>query len=90
MGARKHGESRYRIRLRGVLDARWGAHFGGLSLSSDDDRSTIVDGIRDQCALLGVLRRIHSLGVEIIDVTRLDSEQASQSLVVGTAANHNT
>jgi len=88
MDARSHGEPRYRIRVRGVLDARWGGYFDGLSLWSDDDHSTIVDGVCDQCALLGVLRRMHSLGLEIVDVTQLDSEQAPQSLMVGTAKNH--
>jgi hypothetical protein len=81
MGAGWHGESRYRIEVKGILDPHWAAYFDGQSLSSDPDTcTTTVNGVRDQAALLGVLRRMHGLGVEIIGVTLIGSEESSIEL----------
>ena len=77
MGVGSHGESRYRIQVKGILDPHWAAYFDGQILSSDPDTcTTTLDGVRDQAALLGVLRRMHGLGVEIIGVTLIGFEES--------------
>lgn len=62
----------YRIRVEGNLDpARWAAWFDGLSLSREDDGTTVIHGaVRDQAALHGVLRKVRDVGLPLVSVTR--------------------
>jgi hypothetical protein len=67
------GSPRYEIRVIGHLDPRWSAWFDGLSLSLEDDGSTVISGpIVDQAALHGVLRRLRDIGLTLVSVTRVD------------------
>ncbi len=68
---------RYEIRLTGRLDAHWGAWFDGLTVSQDSDGTTVISGpIADQSALHGVLQRVRDLGLPLVTVTRLDTDQS--------------
>jgi len=68
---------RYEIRLTGRLDAQWGAWFDGLTVSQDSDGTTVISGpIADQSALHGVLQRVRDLGLPLVSVTRLDTDQS--------------
>jgi hypothetical protein len=65
----------YEIRVTGHLDARWEAWFDGLTLTREDDGTTVIQGqIVDQAALHGVLQRLRDLGIPLISVTQLRSE----------------
>ena len=65
-----HEPGRYEIRLQGHLDSRWVAWFDGLSLTSEDDGTTVLRGpIVDQAALHGVLQKIRDLGLPLVSVT---------------------
>ena len=35
---------RYQIRVRGHLTARWGVWFDGMTLTQQDDGTTVIDG----------------------------------------------
>jgi hypothetical protein len=62
----------YEIRIKGRLEPRWAAWFDGLSLSQDDDGSTVVEGtVVDQAALHGLLAKVRDVGLPLISVTRL-------------------
>ena len=66
---------RYRIRLRGHLDARWAARFDGLTLTTTGDGTTVIDGIvADQAALLGLLRALHDIGLPLLSVNPVDTD----------------
>ncbi len=68
---------RYEIRLTGRLDAHWGAWFDGLTVSQDSDGTTVISGpIADQSALHGVLQRVRDLGLPLVSVTRVDTDQS--------------
>jgi hypothetical protein len=68
---------RYEIRLTGRLDAHWAAWFDGLTVSQEDDGTTVISGpIADQSALHGVLQRVRDLGLPLTSVTRLDPDQS--------------
>ena len=68
---------RYEIQLTGRLDAQWGAWFDGLTVSQDSDGTTVISGpIADQSALHGVLQRVRDLGLPLVSVTRIDTDQS--------------
>jgi hypothetical protein len=58
----------YRIRVKGHLADRWAAGFDGFALTRSADGSTVLDGVVDQAALHGALRRLADLGVPLISV----------------------
>jgi hypothetical protein len=62
----------YRIRVTGRLDAAWADWFDGLTLTHEDDETVLYGVVADQSALHGVLRKIHALGLELVEVRRND------------------
>src|SRR6185437_9706777 len=48
--------SRYEIRVKGILDGRWAAWFEDLQVSSDGEESVISGTVADQAALHGLLQ----------------------------------
>jgi hypothetical protein len=65
----------YQIKVLGKLDKRW-ADWGKeltIIIENDDNLSiTTLTGPLDQAALLGLLRRLYSLGVPLISVLCLE------------------
>jgi hypothetical protein len=70
------GPGRYEIRLKGHLDSRWSAWFDGLSLSNENDGTTIIGGpVADQAALHGLLQKVRDLGLPLVSVTQVQPDQ---------------
>lgn len=68
---------RYDIRIKGHLDDRWAAWLGGLTLTRDDNGTTLLTGpVVDQAALHGVLRKVRDLGTPLLSVWRVTPAQA--------------
>lgn len=66
----------YRIRLKGQLDARWTAWFGGMAVALTEDGDTLLTGpVADQAALHGLLRKVRDLGLPLISVNRLPGQE---------------
>ncbi len=66
----------YQIRISGHLDPSWADDFEGLSLSHEDDGTTLLTGpISDQPALHRVLGKVHSLGLPLLLVEKIGSEE---------------
>jgi hypothetical protein len=64
---------RYAIRIRGQLAARWAAWFDGMTLTTEDDGTTVLEGpVVDQAALHGLLHKVRDLGLPLLSVTQLD------------------
>ena len=64
----------YEIRVNGVLGSGWSAWFDGLQITSDDRGQTTIAGpIADQAALHGLLAKIRDLGLELLEVHRIDA-----------------
>ena len=62
----------YEIRLKGHLDDRWAAWFGGLTLTREDNGETLLTGpVVDQAALHSLLRKVRDVGMPLISVTRV-------------------
>ena len=73
-----HGSEagRYEIRLMGHLDAHWTAWFDGLTVSYKNDGTTVISGqIVDQAALHGLLQKVRDLGLPLVSVRKVDSDQ---------------
>jgi hypothetical protein len=66
--------SRYEIRVKGILDGRWAAWFEDLQVSSDGEESVISGPVADQAALHGLLAKVRDLGLFLISVRHLDPD----------------
>ena len=67
--------ARYEIRVADVLDDRWADWFGGLQISGQGEETVICGMLADQSALHGLLAKVRDLGLCLIAVRRLDTDQ---------------
>lgn len=59
----------YRIRVKGHLDNGWSEWFEGLSVTREEDGTTVLTGpVADQPALHGLLVKIRDLGLPLVSV----------------------
>jgi hypothetical protein len=66
----------YRIRVRGKLDARWSHWFADLKIVPQSNGECLLTGpIRDQATLYGAISRMRDLGLVLISVHRVSSEE---------------
>jgi hypothetical protein len=72
----------YQIRVRGHLGATLRRAFPTLHAETQG-QDTLLQGVADQAALHGVLARIETLGLELLEVRRLPGEPK-------TSRNHRT
>ena len=55
---------RFAIRVQGHLDARWSAWFDGLTVTTENDGTTLIEGpVADQAALFGLLQKMRDMGL---------------------------
>lgn len=68
----------YRIAVPGALDECWSDWAGEMNITIENDDYgqpiTILTGSVDQAALLGLLRRLYSLGLPLISVNWVTSD----------------
>jgi hypothetical protein len=60
----------YEITVRGLMSPALAAGFEGLTPTASGPNTVLRGEIADQSALYGVLERVESLGLELIDVHR--------------------
>jgi len=66
----------YQIRIKGHLGRQWTDWFGGLTITLEDNGETLLTGaVVDQAALHGLLRKVRDLGLPLLSVTRVISNQ---------------
>ena len=66
----------YEIRVKGHLDDRWAGWFDGLTLTREDNDTTLLTGlVVDQAALHGLLRKVRDLGMPLLAVLRVEPSQ---------------
>jgi len=59
----------YQIRVQGHLNHQWAGRFEELSITLEDDGTSLLTGpVVDQAALFGILRRIRDLGIPLLSV----------------------
>jgi hypothetical protein len=63
----------YEIRVDGHLGTRWTAWFDGLSMTTEEDGTTVLRGaVVDQAALHGLLQKLRDVGVPLISLTPVE------------------
>ena len=66
----------YRIRVKGNLDQGWSEWFEGFSVVPEgDDETLLVGNVMDQAALHSLLARIRDLGLPLLSVQRVGTEE---------------
>jgi hypothetical protein len=63
--------SRYEIRVKGILDRQWTAWFEDLQVTSDGEETVIAGPVADQAALHGLLTKVRDLGLFLVSVRYL-------------------
>lgn len=72
MGSEKElKQAVYQIEVEGQLDESWSGWFSGMTLTSQDDVSTLIGPLADQAALRGLLSKIWDLNLTLVSVIRL-------------------
>ena len=66
------GSSRYEIRVRGRLGEKVAARFEGFDMEVEPVETVLRGPVLDQAALHGILGQIESLGLELVEVRRVD------------------
>jgi hypothetical protein len=67
----------YEIRVGARLGSRWAAWFDGLTITDEDDGTTVISGpVADQAALHGLLQKLRDLGINLHSLTRTASGEA--------------
>ena len=70
-----HGPADYQIIVKGQLGSRWSDWFEGMTIEAEGAVTIIKGNVLDQSALHGLLVRIRDLGLPLISVKRVESEQ---------------
>lgn len=66
----------YQFRIKGHLNQQWMNWFEGLTIAWEEDGNTLLYGpVVDQPALHGILKKIRDLGIPLISVNFIDSNQ---------------
>ena len=76
-----HDESGlYEIRIKGHLNHRWADWFEGLTITLEDQGDTLLTGpVVDQAALHGLLKRVRDLGMALVSVNQVQSQETGQN-----------
>ena len=64
----------YQVRIEGQFDQQWTDWFEGLTVTQEEDGTTLLTGpIVDQSALHGLLKKVRDLGIPLISVNRMET-----------------
>ncbi len=66
----------YQIRIKGHLGQQWMGWFEGLTITLEVDGDTLLTGpVIDQAALHGLLKKVRDLGLPLLSVNSVESNQ---------------
>jgi hypothetical protein len=70
----------YQIRIQGHLGSQWTDWFEGLTITLEEDGTTLLTGpVIDQAALHGLLKKVRDLGLPLVSVSPIERGRADQS-----------
>jgi len=70
----------YKIRIKGHLSPEWSDWFEGLTISLEEDGTTLLSGpVADQAALHGLLKKVRDLGLPLLSVCPLEPGKTDAS-----------
>jgi hypothetical protein len=65
----------YQIEVKGNLDQKWSDWFDGFTITPQANGATLIGSVADQAALHGLLGKIRDLGLPLLSVKRVESEE---------------
>ena len=66
----------YQFRVKGHLDHQWSDWFDGLTITPDEDDTTLIIGpVTDDAALHGLLKKVRDSGLRLLSFNRIENEQ---------------
>src|SRR5512134_2144456 len=66
----------YQIRIKGHLSRAWADWFEGLTITLEEDGSTLLTGpVIDQAALHGLLKKVRDLGLPLVSVVQVQLDE---------------
>lgn len=70
------GTAVYRIRVQGRIAARWAEWLDGMAITpaAEPGETLLTGAIMDQAALLGLLQKLHNLGLRLLEVRTEEQE----------------
>lgn len=70
----------YQIRLKGHLGLQWTEWFEGMTITLEDNGDTLITGpVADQSALHGLLKKIRDIGMNLLSIMSVESDQIDES-----------
>jgi hypothetical protein len=70
-------EATYQVRVSGAIPAELLAELHNLTVSVEPPETVLHGSLPDQSAVVGLISRIHGLGLRLIEVRRLPPDEAS-------------
>ena len=71
-------EASYQVRIAGVIPAELAAEFDGLTVSVEPPETVLQGPLPDQSAVVGLISRIHGLGLRLIEVRQIPDKPSPQ------------
>jgi hypothetical protein len=68
-------QATYQLRVSGVLPAELLSELGDLIVSTEPPETVLHGSLPDQSAVVGLISRIHGLGLRLIEVRQLSAEK---------------
>jgi hypothetical protein len=69
----------YEIRIAGHLSQQWMDWFEGLTVTLEDDGTTLLSGpVVDQAVLHGLLKKVRDLGMPLVSVSQVQFDETCQ------------
>jgi hypothetical protein len=68
-------EATYQVRVSGVIPAELLVELRDLTVSVEPPETVLHGSLPDQSAVVGLISRIHGLGLHLIEVRRLPPEE---------------
>ena len=69
----------YEIRVKGHLDPRWSAWFGGLAVTNEANGETFLTGeVVDQAALFGLISKVYDLQLTLLSVRSVETDSPTE------------
>ena len=69
-------QTTYQIKVKGILEPKWSDWFDGFAITAQFHDETLLTGsVADQAALHGLLAKLRDLGLPILLVERLESNE---------------
>jgi hypothetical protein len=67
---------RYQIQVKGRLDTAWSDWFDHFEIAYHEGHTLLTGPVADQSALLGVLLKLHDLGLSVIAINPIKTSES--------------